>query len=625
MGYADVATGGPLREPTKEEIQEIHLDLDYCNYFPSNEEYLPLYRVKKGLEEPYNFSGGKGDLNRRAAQIWKLAQQCRADGTLQSLRDGRLEQCIINVPAATQSHWASELQVGQDASHMKSSSEDVAAEDVTTTEGPQREVEFPEAAGLQLIKAVSQLPDIKGNGEITLSQTNVVELSPEPDGPSRVSRHSLSSDEDLVLNTYENERLHVVEPGHFKEVKQIDQKLDKVDTNRAGMSDRVASDGSDSDTDTDSSPEDSYGLTDHEGSDHPPNDTVRETDLKAISDIKAARTLADLNGHDLDVQLRYFHITKIITEIDRQTPVRCLVCSSEGHMAGVCDQLICSVCDAFNHHTTQNCPSIARCSKCRELGHDKEHCLYKLKNMVQNEIVCDLCQRHGHIEEVCELQWRTSGRPWEFNPELCSVRLSCYECGRPGHLGNDCPTRRPGKQLGSSSWGSGDNQISIKSKGEISIKGTARHDPIDVDKGYEEMSGAFIRPKVPEPVRKGKIQIKTGPRPPFDDRGPYSGWNPVNATYIKGGANESSYSRYRDNGREDWQAASDRPGYRSYGHSSGRSRSPEYGGHDSQNYSDRYKPPAPRQTHQASRPQPGADVYRPMPSSALNAWSRHRV
>lgn len=625
MGYADVATGGPLREPRKNEIQELHLDLDYCNYFPSNEEYLPLYRVKKGLEEPYNFSGGKGDLNRRAAQIWKLAQQCRADGTLQSLRDGRLEQCIINVPAATQSHRASELQLGQDASLMKSTSEDVAAEDVTTTNGPQREVELREAAGLQLAKAVSQLPDIKGNGEITLSQTNVVELSPELEEPSRVSRHSLSSDEDLVSNIHENERLHALEPEHYREVKQKDQELDEIDTNPAGMNERVVSDGSDSDTDSDSSSEDSYGLTDHEDSEHAADDMVGEPDLKTMPDIKAALTLADLNGHDLNVQLRYFHITKTMREVDRQTSVRCLVCSSEGHMAGVCDQLTCSVCGAFNHHTTQRCPSTARCSKCRELGHDEEHCLYKLKNMVQNEIVCDLCQRHGHIEEICELQWRTSGRPWEFNPELCSVRLSCYECGRPGHLGNDCPTRRPGKQLGSSSWGSGDTQISIKSKGEINIKGTARHDPIDVDDGYMEMVGAFIRPKVPEPVRKGKIHIKTGPRPTSNDLGPYSGWNPVNATYVKGSANGSSYSRYRDSGREDWQAASNRPGYSSYRHSNRRSRSPEYRNHDSYDYADKHQPPASRPTHQGSRSLPGADVYRPMPSSALNAWSRHRL
>lgn len=625
MGYPDVATSGRLREPTGKDFRALQLDLKYCKYYPANEEYLPLHRAKKGFRNPDNFSGGKGDLNQRAAQIWMHVQHCGADGTLELLRDGRFEQRIRNVSAAIQPCLASELQVTTNASCTETGSRDEAAEDMTVTIGPQGEVELLNPAGHQSTKAAPQLVDINGNGEASPSQINKVELSPEPERASRVSRDGSSSDEGLVLNTYENERLDAGKPVHFREAKETHQELNEIDSNRAGMNDRTASDGSDSTTDADSDSEDANGIMNHDDSEHAPEDRLKESELKTTPESETAQTLADLNPYDLHAQLRYFHVTKAISEVNRKTPVRCLVCSSQGHMAGVCGQLTCNVCGAFNHHTTQNCPSTAKCSKCRELGHDKEHCLYKLKNLVQNEILCDLCQQNGHIEEDCELQWRTSGRPWESNLRDHNVRLSCYECGLSGHLGNDCPTRRPGKQLGSSTWGSGDNHISIKSKGEMIIKGTARHDPIDIDDGYEETAGAFIRPKVPEPIRRGKIQIKTGYKPAFNDLGRYSGWNPVNAPYISGSANESSHGRYPDDGRRDWQAASDRHGYGSHGKSNRRSRSPEYRDHDGYVYSDRYKPPAPRPTHQGSRPLRGADLFRPMPSSALNAWSRHRV
>lgn len=627
MGYADVAKGGRLRKPTEEEMRPIHLDLKYCKYFPSNEEYLPLRRAKKGLQNPNDFSGGNGDLNRRAAQIWKLVEQCEADGTLEVLRDGQIEQCIRNVPAATQSCLGSELRVAKAASRTEIRSEDEAAEDMTITNGVEGEVEFPNTAGLQSAKAVSQLADTKENGEVTPSQIHMVELSPEPERAPRISQNGSSSDEGLVLNTYEDERLDAVEPRHIREAGDTIEEPSETDSNQASMNDRTAPDSSDSTTDADCDSEDGNRIMDDEDSEHAAEDAVRE--LETMPDSGAAQTLADLNAHDLNAQLRYFHFTKQISDVDRKTPVRCLVCSSQGHMAGVCDQLTCKVCGAFNHHTTKNCPSTAKCSKCRELGHDKEHCLYKLKHLVQNEILCDLCQRNGHIEEDCELQWRTSGRPWDFDLRDRNVRLSCYECGRSGHLGNDCSTRRPGKQLGSSSWGSGDNHISIKSKGEISIRGTARHNPIDIDDA-DEMARAFIRPKVPEPVRKGKIHIKTGPKSTLNDVGPYSGWKPVNAPYINSSANESSHGRYQDDERQNngygaWQAAYDHPGYGSHGQSHRRSRSPGYRDHDGYDYSDRYNPPPPRPTHQGSRPVRSADLFRPMPSSALNAWSRHRV
>lgn len=629
----------PLYEPFLEKMNEGKADLNYCQYFPSNEEYVLLSHAKKGLQEPPDTPNREEGSNTRGAQIYRLAQQCAQDGTLQELKDERFKQSISDLQAPSQSLLALSLQAsstGKQAMTLKHSRrKKKASKTAAITCEPEHNLKSKNAVNRDKPKAASRQIETKKNGEAAPSQINMVELSPEPEGASRVSQNGFYSDEGLVLNTYENERLPSLKAEHSKGAEMSNQISDEVDSNQTDVNGRIASDGSDCSTDADSNSEDGDGTLDYEDSEpeQAAEDAVRMSELKTMPDLNTVQTLAELSPQDLNAQLRYFHVTRKISEVHRSTPVRCLVCSSQGHMAELCDQLTCNICGAFNHHTTQDCPLTAKCSKCRELGHDREHCPYKLKKLAQSEIVCELCQRKGHIEEDCELQWRTSGRPWESNLRGRNVRLSCYECGRSGHLGNDCPTRRPGKQLGSSTWSSGDNQISIKSKGELSIKGTARHDPIDIDDGQEKMVEAFLRPKVPEPVRKGKIMIKTGPKPTFNDLGPNSGWNPVNAPYNSGRVNEPSYGRYRDDGRGDWQAAagarqqavSDRPGYESYGQSNRRSRSPEYRKRDSYDYCDRSQPPAPRPTHQGSRSLPGADVYRPMPSSAQNAWSRHRL
>lgn len=605
-----------------DEVRDLRTDLNYCRHFPNHEEYLPLHRAKKGLLNPDNLSGGNGDLNRRAAQIWKLAQQCERDGTLEDLRKGKLDQCIRNVPAATQSFPASNSRAEENLDISRPNLEDIAGDIVTAVQEPEAKIEFSDAAQPEAPMAASHSAEVEQNGEVPISRSNIAELLPGPEATSCISYNDSESDEGLVLNTYEDDHGRSVEDDYLIEAKEA---IEEFETNQADDDNGTVSDESDSTSDTGSDSDngdDMMNISDSER--QVAEEVLRAPELKAMAGTKAARTLAELSDEDLNAQLRYFHVTRTINEVDQSTPVRCLVCASEGHMADICEQLTCNVCGVFNHHITQKCPSTAKCSKCREMGHDKENCPYKLKHMAQNEIVCDLCQRNGHIEENCELQWRTSGRPWQSSATGRNVRLSCYECGQAGHLGNDCPTRRPGKSLGTSTWGSGNRQISIKSKGELSIKGTAKQ-PIDIDDGEEDGTRSFVRPKVPEPVRRGKILIKTGPKATYNDMGPNSGWNPINAPYNNGRANEPSYRQYQNDDRGKWQP-NDEPQYDSYRQSKRRSRSPQYRDRGGYNPSDRYQPPAPRVTYQERRPPPPtADVYRPMPSSAQNAWRRHRV
>ena len=358
-----------------------------------------------------------------------------------------------------------------------------------------------------------------------------------------------------------------------------------------------------------------------------------------------ASVLAELSPSDLDTQLRYFHTLKTREEVDGQTPVRCLVCAKEGHMAGSCESLTCSTCGAFNQHTVRVCPNNAKCRKCREQGHEEAHCPYKLKKMLGHEIVCELCQRNGHVEEDCELVWRTSGRPWDSDFTHASVWLSCYECGHSGHLGNACPSRRPGKPMGTSTWDSKIDPASIKPTRDIKVKGRAtRQDVINLDDSDDERAN-FYKPRVslPEPVRKGNIRIVTGRHvspvyePSRSDRQAYADnrydtFTPVHESYRNDDARQS-YHEHRDGLRTDRRANGgpkhtiDHNGlrYNDYRSSDRRSRSPPYRGHES--YAARSSWPAPRPAPRADyqNKRPRANVYRPMPSAAQSAWVKRRL
>lgn len=358
-----------------------------------------------------------------------------------------------------------------------------------------------------------------------------------------------------------------------------------------------------------------------------------------------ARILAELSPEDLNAQLRYFHITKDRGGVDQNTPVRCLVCSKQGHMAGACELLTCAGCGAHNQHTTQSCPNSARCKKCREQGHDQSHCPYKLKKLAYHEIICDLCNRNGHTEENCELNWRTSGRPWESDLTRGNVRLSCYECGGSGHLGNDCPTRRPGKSMGTSSWSNSLGHLSIKSQAEICIKGRGnRQQPINLDDSDDERAN-FYRPRisVPQPVRRGRIKIVTGRRTPpryasgndgqvFATHRPGS-FTPINEPYRGENVPQPQYPEYRDDSYGNWRArvttdptsGNGSLHDKDYRPSSRRSASPPYQDRNNYGHSDRLQPSLPQASFADRHVPTRADNYRPMPSAAQNAWSRHRM
>lgn len=633
-------SGTPSYETMKERVHETEIHLNYCKYFPITEDYLPLALAKKGLNE---LNSSKVDgiraRERRAAQILKLVEQCTQDGILQDLKDGRLAAWLKDVPPLNQSFFASALQAKQ----------------------PQ-ETRIPE---IKPPYGGRQKDAINGDAAATSADMGPI---PKDEGLPNDRQDNSESDNGVILNLdlgnqdlsamSEDENVRpptkseIMDEGELLDADEVDIVQEQTATKPADDDINASDSGMVSNSDTESSDssmgdegqsEDGDAMMQYSNSEQIIADEGgRKIEPVAVTPSHTASVLADLSPRDLNAQLRYFHATKAREEVDGKTPVRCLVCANEGHMAVSCESLTCSTCGAFNRHTTQACSNRLKCGKCREQGHDEGQCPYKLRKMPSYEIVCDLCQRNGHIEDDCELIWRTSGRPWESNLAHANVRLSCYECGHAGHLGNGCPSRKPKKSMGTSTWDGIMGPVSIMSTREIKIKGKAtRQDLINLDDSDDERA-KFHRPKitVSEPVRRGQIRIVTGrnessrnDKLAYADH-QYGSFTPINDTY-RNDAVRQPYQKYRDQGRGNWRPVDgpdcatghDDIRYNIYRSNERRSRSPPYRDHEGYagESSWPHPRPAPRAEHQDRRPRADANVYRPMPSAAQNAWTRRHM
>lgn len=396
-----------------------------------------------------------------------------------------------------------------------------------------------------------------------------------------------------------------------------------------------------------------------------------------ITTVSVAQTeirLGDLSAEDFENQVRYtlFHLNR--DQIDLNRLVVCTTCLQEGHLESSCPESNCIHCGAEGEHPSRTCPTYRRCLKCRQRGHDVDTCISKLRDA---SIPCDLCDSNEHFENTC---------PTRFFPKQRSVKtgevklwISCCICASKTHLVGDCAERRSGAQTSVWCLQSLDaNQISnlsleagtrklekdaenrgmrpqgLKIKGRADAYGRAQPLGDDVDE-------PFLRP----PVGRKDNTSRRGGLIRFDNRGqdrdrreddrrqddrrqddrddfyrpsPYS--RSQDSRYDR---YDASYTDYRDQpqGRRDKYYDTDSFGGRR------RSRSPEYDSHrdprsQRAGYDSRQPPlpkePPPNRPSQPSRQRPGVsgslpvrpgrdaggDTYRPMPSSAKQAWNRGR-
>ena len=358
-------------------------------------------------------------------------------------------------------------------------------------------------------------------------------------------------------------------------------------------------------------------------------------------------TLAELSPKDLELQFRYFFTTKARNEVDMSTTVRCLTCNQEGHLAAACDEPNCTTCGKVDDHCTKTCPLKIRCEKCKVHGHHKSACTSKL-TQPSSAVTCELCQRKGHVSENCELIWRTSGRPWESDLSSRAIRLECYECGTQGHLGNDCRSRRPGKQLGTSSWTyPGGSHMTNLPKDEITIKGRAKQQQVIIIDDSDDEQANFLRPKAQPRERPAPMKIATHGGKWFGNHQTDFGAHPSGQ---KSGYRQNdlytgtAYGAARDRGQYSQRPADRRSlsprtaGHNIHGSYRSRGNEPNHawndGGYRGNSRPFQDQPPLPQgpppgaqslSLQKRSQERRGEGSYMPMPSAAQKAWKQHRI
>ena len=327
--------------------------------------------------------------------------------------------------------------------------------------------------------------------------------------------------------------------------------------------------------------------------------------------------LADLEPEELQLQFRYFYVGQDPQNIELDEPIRCLICRG-AHTAATC------AINPDQYKRGSAGPPVSGAE-------------------------CDLC--HEYHSESCEMLWRTSGLYRSVQNHNIQIHLSCYECGANGHLGNDCPTRRPRKTMGSSTWTIKNEQANQG----ISIRGRAdQKKPVVIDDSEDDQAN-FHRPRIP-PAQKPQIQVphprvKSKPvnsrtwadmmRRPSESHFPWEERNDLRTPFESPPVRGSS--RFRDargspevprGARRRRSRSRSPPGPSSY---ITRDRAPHSRAYDGA--ADDYEPYPDASPEQAGgsklakakkrarykQKKKEANTYRPMPSAAQNAWKKHRT
>ncbi|KAL9128820.1 MAG: hypothetical protein Q9217_002573 [Psora testacea] len=565
-------------------VHRAEVDLNYCQYYPLNRMYQPLSEWRKIGSEIVDVIPL---LNGTPAQLWKLVEKCMSTGQLQKLKEGQLDQ--------NPGHLVTAARRGSD------SVQSIRPVIPVASAGPEDINPEGSAAGMPKAIARAHRSDSSSSEDSETVKINI-----------GLNGDELVRDADIE-NTAEYINDISQAPAETVEISQNDRQSNGEDSISTAVD--ILDDSRNSDADD--------AMKEYADSERTPNWNGQQQSPSKPEPKRGTRVLADLDPEDINAQLRYFLFSKDGKKDYLSIPIRCLVCGKAGHMSMDCEQLVCADCGANNEHITANCPTSAKCAKCREQGHKESSCPYKLKNMSRHEMICDLCKRSGHIEDECELFWRTSGRPWESDLIGQKTRIFCYECGKYGHLGNDCTTRQPGKAMGTSTWSLRNAGPTPSIFGDTSIHSKVQR-PFPTSNADENHDhGNFCRPKAPQRAQKGQIRINVAKSKTVESFQPT--WTPVNQRNPR---DEHRRNQYEDPGRRRSEVyQSHRNDYQSDGPDSYGPNNFRRQHRDGHTYhrGDQYPPP-PQQLGRHHVQQPKShNAYRPMPSAAQNAWSRHRV
>ena len=378
--------------------------------------------------------------------------------------------------------------------------------------------------------------------------------------------------------------------------------------------------------------------------------TQEDVPLFTADNIPAVVRLANLSADELEKQVRYtlFHLNR--DQIDLSRLAVCMTCLQEGHLAKTCPENNCVHCGGQNQHSSRTCPKYRLCLRCRQRGHDSYVCTSKL---IENGVPCDLCGLGDHFENKCPQRYFPVQTPASDKLDLW---VSCCNCGSDVHLVGDCPELLPRTAQQAAAW-------SLRTLNHTQINnlslatGTRRLEKEALNRNMRPQS-LNIRGRANQyshlhPNRDDDDDEEPFLRQPVGRRND----SPRKSNHIRFSEREAMHDMYRPapDYRSDAPAGRDRPdmpehrspplnrddrnnrraGYYdtdSFGRQRRRSRSPDFNSHRAAPPGvDRWQPPLPREPPPPSyhplpaKPAQSGDSYRPMPSSAKQAWQKGRL
>ena len=383
-------------------------------------------------------------------------------------------------------------------------------------------------------------------------------------------------------------------------------------------------------------------------------DAKEATRLSGTTKMPSTLTLKLMPRPKRDLQRRYFSVTDSSGDsLNDNTVAICLICRKEGHDSDDCpsfgvspfhaiDKIFesllittqCSACGTSDH-LQGACPTLRRCSRCQNLGHQADVCTSKLKSSRPAEgIPCDLCGVSTHDPRTCESLWRTfAAPPSELTRVVQAVPIFCYVCGGSSHYGPECTMKPRGWTPPKSGWTFSymnmrryvDSNSVLRALDAPGIAATGqnhsltsriqgKHSIYISDEDDEE--DHFLNPRITKSAPRGKTtaNIRFAQEPPR------------NQHYAPPPPPPPSRHSYRDD-RSEYER-----GYRP------RSRSPpRYAVREPGRDEYRRPPPPPlprglpppfrgRGGHRGrGRGSGGNESFRPLPSSGARAWRQHRI
>jgi len=176
-------------------------------------------------------------------------------------------------------------------------------------------------------------------------------------------------------------------------------------------------------------------------------------------DSEADEVEEDDDGPDVNVEMqKLLRAPRYFDQDFELAAIRCFNCGGSGHMAHSCTQprkrRPCFLCGGLGHERA-DCPN-GLCFKCRKPGHHMRDCKASSadvhKARARHTQACLRCGRPGHSMAACTRDYQSSDLAlaqcfvcFKLGHLCCGSRPSiatkesCYNCGKAGHLGPNCP------------------------------------------------------------------------------------------------------------------------------------------------------------------------------------------